>query len=409
MRIFFVARCGISNENPVPETYRRALRIALEMAFRGHETWMFGQGRHDYQDEFTGEAEGCIRFLDFPPRLYLSPHAEQRRCFRMALAKLRPDLMILSEAPLDGAPLEFTICAVKLGIRMVVLDHVCALWRARAFIAVHGSMFEGIVLAGPSSLHPRRPPKYYCAAPPYVEGSGQEAEAILNQTGIRPRYWISVLAYEKNIQQLATDLLPRLVAHDCAAVFLTPAPKECGELLRTLAPQFAQRTIALPPSDNLRFGLLQRSSLVIGSCEFSQLSEALALGAPFLGLMYRGCFKVKYLPRGMRRFVHATDSAHADSETLDTAVRLMLTPRVEMLGIHDGRFGATAMIADFLERLPATRQKAHTNWRLQRYLLKCELGGFLEEVFAPSMPPPDISQASSTVQKAAGMSVQNQR
>jgi hypothetical protein len=409
MRIFFAAYCNIKDENPgaVPEVYRRALRIALEMVSRGHEVWMFCLGRQGYQDDLTCEAEGCIHFLDFPLRLYPSPRAELRsRCFRMALRRMQPDLMVVGEAPLDGTLLEFTIAAVKLGIRMVLLDHVCALRKARAFIAVHGSMFDGIVLNGPSSLHMRHPPKYYCPAPPYIEGSPAEAEILLNQCGIRPKHWITVLAYEKKVQQFAATLLPSLAAHDIAAVFLAPAPKECRKLLAATT-QFTERTIVLPPSnDNLRFGLLQRSGLVIGKCDFTQMSEALALGAPFLGITYEGCFRVRYLPPWMRRFVYAADVAQSDRETLDAAVHLMLTPHKEMLGVHDGRFGAAAMVADFLERLPAARQKSSTAKSLQRYLWKCELSGFLEELFAKPMPQFRRSAGTRAVQRTPGTPIQ---
>ncbi len=302
--------------------------------------------------------------------------------------------------------LESTISAVELGIPLAMLDNACSPWRARILVAVHASIFDGIILNGPSSLHPRRPPKYYCAASPYIDGSPEEAEALLNQSGIRPKRWITVLAYEKNIQQLAVGLLPSLAGHDCASVFVTPSPRDCGKLLSALAPQFAERIIVLPPpSDNLLFGLLKFSSLVIGRCDFTQMSEALALGAPFLGVTNHGCFPVRFPPRRMRRFIHLTGNSECDKATAEATLRLMLTPRNDVLGIHDGRFGA-ATAADFLECLPAAHRITTPSWRIKEYSLKRMLNSIPERIFegtyaaaqALASPAPRLESPSAAIQ-----------
>jgi hypothetical protein len=106
-----------------------------------------------------------------------------------------------------------------------------------------------------------------------------------------------------------------------------------------------------------------------------QVSECLALGTPFLGINYRGCFPLRLLPKRVRRFVHATNTIQINRATVDAAVRLIQIPRNEIRGIQDGKFGARAMVADFLEGLPATRRNRtagfvhYRKYRIVHFLL----------------------------------------
>jgi len=370
MRILFVAYCIIRNENgdSMLGVYKRALRIAMEMVRRGHEAWMICPGQQDCQDELAYEAEACIHFVDFPARLMLSPRIElRRRCYRMALRKLQPDLIVVGEAPLSGVLLDASVCARDMGIRQVMLDNAFSPRLARTFVSRFGSMFDGIVLNGPSSLQMRRPPEYYCAAPPYIEGSSSEAGDVLERSGLRPKRWITVLGYENRAQQLAKSLLPQIIEPDCAAVWLTSDPAKARMRLAALAPQAVDKTIFVSsPRENLLFGLLQLSNLVIGNCDFAHVGECLALRTPFLGATYPGCFPVSFLQRGVRQFVHAANADQLDSATVKTARWLVHRSSDEMNDIHNGRFGATSMVADFLEQLPAVRRTAAPRWSVFR-------------------------------------------
>ncbi|MGB2604881.1 MAG: hypothetical protein WBC78_14885 [Candidatus Sulfotelmatobacter sp.] len=360
MRILFAAYCVVNNENgdSLIGVYKRALRIGLEMVRRGHEVWMVCPGRERYHDDLSHEAESCIQFLDVPlDVLFCRSNKVKQGYYRMAFQKLRLDLVVVGEAPLAGNLLDSALCGLSLGIRLVVLDNAFSPWLSRISVLLHGSMFDGIVLTGPSYLQMHRPPKYYCGVPPYIEGSAAEAEALLDQSCFRPQRLITVLGYEKKAQGVATALLPTLVQHGCAAVFLTPDPQEARERVASLPQSVAKSILVLPPpSENLLFGLLQRSSLVIGKCGFMQISECLSLGTPFLGINYRGCFPLRLLPKRVRRFVHATDTIEIDRATVDAAVRLVQIPREEIRGNQNDKFGARAMVADFLEGLPAARR-----------------------------------------------------
>jgi UDP-N-acetylglucosamine:LPS N-acetylglucosamine transferase len=356
MRVLFVAYCMVNNENgdSLIGVYKRSIRIGLEMVRRGHEVWMFCTGRERFHDELTKEAEAHFQFLDFPGLLMLSRSIEaRRRYYRMAFRRLKPDLVVGGEAPLAGPILEATLCAVSLGIRVVALDNAYSPKTARHFVASHGPMLDGVVLTGPSSFHMKDPPAYYCPVPPYIEGSSVEAEALMDQLGLRQKRLITVLGYERKAEQLAAAILPKLAKLDCSAVFLTPKPRDSQERLNVLPAKVLKNIRVLPlPGENLLFGLLKISDLVIGKCGFMQVSECLALRTPFLGIHYRGCFPLSFLSSDMERFVYGTNRAKASKKTIEAAVRLLHTAPDELCKVHDGRFGARSAVADFLERLP---------------------------------------------------------
>jgi len=384
VRILFAAYCMCNNKkgDSLIGVYKRSLRIGMEMARRGHEVWMFCPGRQDYHDELTRQAEAHLHFIDFGLKVVLCPSKQlMRRYYRRVFRRLQLDMVVLGESPLAGTLRESTICALSLGIRLVVLDNAYAPWLTQAFVTLQGWLFDGIVLTGPSSLQMRKPPEYYCAVPPYIEGSSTEAEALLDQSGVRQGRLITVLGYEKKAERLALALLPRLAESDCAVIFLTPNPQESRARLASLPPQVAARSVVLPsPSENLLFGLLQLSNLVIGKCGYMQVSECLALRTPFLAITYRGCFPVWFLPARVRRFVYATATVKVSTATMDAATRLLHTSADKMNSIHDGSFGARTMVADFLERLPATRRSKMATWALQRYRFMCILTSCAERI-----------------------------
>jgi hypothetical protein len=51
-------------------------------------------------------------------------------------------------------------------------------------------------------------------------------------------------------------------------------------------------------------------------------------------------------------FVHTTSSVLPDQATKEAAVRFLQVPKESMRHLHDQRFGASSVVADFLERLP---------------------------------------------------------
>jgi len=346
----------VNNENgdSLIGVYKRSIRIGLEMVDRGHEVWMLCTGREQFHDELTKQAEARFHFADFPSKVIFSRSLELRRRYsRMVFRRLHPDIVVVGEAPLSGPMLEYTLCAVSLGIRVVALDNAYSPNCCETFVAHHGPMLDGMILTGLSSFQMQDPPNHYCPVAPYIQGSSAEAETTLKKCGCDGKKLVTVLGYERKAEQLAAALLPALAKRGCAVVFLAPKPKETEERLNSLRANVLTNTHVLPlPSEELLFGLLKMSSLVIGKCGFMQVSECLALRTPFLGIQYRGCFPLTFLSREARRFVVGTYRTDAQRKTVRAAMRLLHTSREDLSRLHDGSFGSRSAVVDFLERLP---------------------------------------------------------
>ena len=184
-------------------------------------------------------------------------------------------------------------------------------------------MVDGLVLTGPSSFQMNDPPKYYCSAPPYIQGTPDEALDLLNQLGLHRGPLITILGYETKAEQLAIALLCEL-PEDWRAVLLSPTPLQSRQKLTALPDAIGARIRVLsPPGENLLFGLLYTSQLVIGKSGFMQVSECLALGTPFIGITYRGCMRPEFLCREAAEFVHTTASSVPDQATKDAALRFL--------------------------------------------------------------------------------------
>ncbi len=381
MRILFVAYCMVNNENgdSLIGVYKRCLRIGLEMERRGHEVWIFCTGREGYRDATTVAAEEKLHFLDVRFDVLLSPSiALRRRYYRFLFRQLHPDMVVAGEVPLAGTILESAVCAAGLGIPVVVLDNAYSPDMAELFVSTHGAMADGVVLTGPSSFQMRGAPSYYCAAPPFVNEASRECDSLLGQLGLTGTRLITVLAYERKAELLATALLGQAKVQPCEAIFLAANPRETEERLAGLPLEARNRVRVLrPPDEGVFFALLHRSSLVVGKCGFMQVSEALALGTPFIGIEYRGCFPVSSLPSGAQKFVHATTSVEADRVTTRVAARFLKTSAEKLKSLHDGRFGGIPLVADFLEAMPRTPRASTTS--------ECAKLGYEENIVCPAL------------------------
>lgn len=360
----------------------------MEMARRGHEVWMFCTGRQDYHDELTAQAQQQIHFLDFPHRVLFSrSEALKRRFYRSTFHRMKLDLVVAGEAPLAGTILEATLSAVSLGIPVAVLDNAYRPELAQAFLDFHGPMVDALVLTGPSSFQLNNPPAFYCAAPPYIQGTPDEALELLKQLGVGEGPLITILGYERKAEQLALALLGDL-PDNCRTVLLSPFPEQSRQNVEVLPESVRKRVrVLLPPGENLLFGLLHASNLVIGKSGFMQVSECLALGTPFIGIEYRGCMHPEVMHREAAKFVHTTSSVLPDQATKKAALRFLQVPRESLHHLHNQRFGGTSVVADFLERLPK-QPRPETMHESERLGYSREI---LQEALAVRHPGAEIS------------------
>jgi hypothetical protein len=343
--------------------YKRCLRIGMELVQRGHEVYVFCTGRERFLDHLTESAARNFRFLDFTLKLLFPKSVTlKRRYFRRLFAKLRFDLVVIGEMPLAGTLLDATLCAVELGVPVVFLDNAYSPDLARLFWDVHGTLADALVLTGPSSFQMSDPRPTLCQVPPFIKLDTAAAQRTLLDIGIQGRSLITVLAYETKAEKLATRLLCRLQWDKHALLFLTANKDACRQRLRELLPDALMERVRIfePRADSEFFGFVKLSRLVIGKCGFMQVSESLTLSSPFIGVYYRGCFQPDLLPEKVRPFVHATTSVEPDAATIAAASRFLTMQPADMAGIHEGPFGSTETVADFLEsvRLRPAEEKS---------------------------------------------------
>ena len=357
MNVLFVAYCiGSPDGESLIGVYKRALRIGLEMARRGHRVSLLCPGRENFHDRMTARAERSINFLDWPlGEESLEGAAENYRLSLAAMQELAPQVVVIGEAPLDGALLEMTLCAAELRIPIVCLDNAHQPAQADLFLDHHGMMFDGVILNGPSSFYTADPPPYVVQVPPFIEAAPQRAEALLcGQLGLHAKKTMTILAYDRNVEELGASLFEKLADPELEAVFICPHTEACRDRLDRLPESLQDRLRVIPPlPDGEHFGLCQLSSLVICKCGFMQVSECLCLGTPILGFVYAdGGFHLGMIPPICRSYAAATDNADADAETVAIARRLLALRAEDMISVHEGGLGAPGRAADFLERLP---------------------------------------------------------
>ncbi len=358
MKFLFVAYCfGNIQGQALIGVYKRGLRVALELCNRGHEVAFFCTGRDNFHDSLTALAEKRMRLVDFPCVDAAFAGAEKNRAaFVKGIAELDPDVVVIGEAPLAGTMLESTLCAVELGIPVVCLDNAYQAAFVDLFCRYHGSMFDGIVLTGPSSLHLPDPPAYVVQVSPYIEPDAASAWVTLTQElGLSGDKLVVVMAYDRNVERLATSLLSKLDIPGLEALFLSPDIEGVQQRLARLPDAVRARSrVIQPPPEPILFGLLQLARLAVGKCAFMQVTECLSLRTPIIGFYFRGDFSLDHLPQVYRSFAHTTTDPEADAATVAAARRLLRVDPASMAAIHDGQLNATARTAAFLEALPGT-------------------------------------------------------
>ncbi len=356
MRFLFVTYCfGNAKGHALVGVYKRGLRIALELAGRGHQVAFVCPGRENFADETTVAAGRCMTFVDFELR-HPTPEAAiwNRREITSGMRAFRPDVVVIGEAPLEGFLLEATLGAVELGVPVAVVDNAYNPTLVKLFWDVWQMMFDGIVLTGPRSFWQAEAPRHVLQIPPFIRPDAAAArDLVTRELGLGGERLITVLAYDLNVLALALSVLRGLACPRTEALFLTHEIEACRRQVESLPPEIRGRVRILPPQpDGLHFGLLQLSRLVVGKCAFMQVSECLSLHTPILGFAFAGQFSLRMVPAVCRQFSHATSETAASAETLAAARRLIEVEPEAMRAVHDGTLGAAERAADFLEALP---------------------------------------------------------
>jgi hypothetical protein len=376
MRFLFAAYCMMNNEDgdSLIGVYKRCLRIGLELHRRGHQVAIFCPGRSNYRDATVEDAIEKLHFINMAPReLFHSSSKFKRRCLRREIRGFAPDVLVIGEVPMNGALLDAAVVGAELGLPVVILDNAYRPRLAKRFVRSHGAMADGIVLMGPSSFHMRHPPDFYCGVTPLVSSSSDAADGLLKELELGARRLVTVLGYERKAQELAASLFRTRSKDDCVFLFVVPdVPATEARLAKLLGDLRKRVRIIAAPREEVLFGVLRRSQVVIGKCGFMQMSECLCLRTAFLGVHYRGCFSIGDLPWSTLRFVGQTTGTIASRGVRWSFSRLLRTDGRTMRHLHRGGFDGLEKIADFLEGMKrkirdgVTRESARAGYTVER-------------------------------------------
>jgi hypothetical protein len=363
LRALFVTYCLARPQGEVQiGAFKRCCRVALELHRRGHEALIHCTGHRDYRDPLTDRARAELRFVEIGFERADREAVERNRSrFRDALRRLRPDLVVIGEAPLAGPMLEATLTAAEVEVPVVVLDNVYHPDLVGFFCAGHGPALDGLVLNGPSALQAASAPPWVEQVPPDVEGSEDEARRWLADSGVDERAVVTAFAYDRHVLRLAASLAERLAGPDRGFVLLSRRPDECAPRLAWLSAAARRHVHVLaPPADPVLFGLLALSRLAIVKYGFMQLTECLSLRTPAV-VVYRGSAPwFEHLPAECRGFVHVAPRPRADAATVAAALRFLGTDRAEIPRFHAGPLDAAARTAAFFERVAGRPPRATT-------------------------------------------------
>jgi len=354
-KFFFVTYCfGDYQGQSLIGVYKRGLRVALELANRGHEIVFFCTGREAFQDDLTRHAERTFTFIDIPFEVAAFEDAARgRRRFLQEITAIDPDIIVVGEAPLSGAMLETALCGVELGIPVAILDNAYNPAMVEAFLQQVGTIADGCVLTGPSSHHLPDSPPHVRQVPPLVDADPHAARALVEDLGLQPDRLVTVLGYDAKVQQVGLALARSLIDVGAQMVFVSRDSDPRKAVLERVGGdgEVAARGIGIQ-EEHVLFGLLALSRLAIVKYGFMQVTECLSLHTPVVAVYHEGPTWLDFLPEVGRRFAYVTRRADADQTTVATAIRFFQQPSSQMQEVHDGRWDAKAQAADFLEALP---------------------------------------------------------
>jgi hypothetical protein len=357
VKFLFVTYCmGSAYGEILIGVYKRGLRVALELSGRGHQVFFFCTGRQNFHDSQTALAEQKMEFVEIPFQPAKYEAAEKNRAVYLAwMRQHRPDVVVIGEAPMAGTMLEATLAAAEAHIPTVMLDNAYHPAFVDDFLRMHGPVFDGVILTGPSALQGPTGYRYLAQVPPLIEVSQAKTQRLLDDLGLDRRRLLLLLAYDPRVEHLGLSLMERLDDPALSALFISGNGARVLGRLNDLQPGVAERIrVIAPPQDDVLFGLIQAAGCAVTKCAFMQVTESLSLHTPVIGLFYPGGFSLDIFPRNIRAFSHMTSHVDADPETVKAARRFLNMDRGQLKAVHDGTLAAAARAADFLESMPPT-------------------------------------------------------
>lgn len=308
-------------------TYKRVLKVGLELAARGHEVLCHCAGGSSLDDDLTREAARTMRLLEDPPG---KERYTERRLLQI-LDETRPDVVVLGETPFRGILVTWTLAAIQRGIPVACLDVLHDAGFVDWVTKRHTPLLDRVVLTGPKACFAAQPPAVVEQVPPFTLPERDQAREFVARRGLDPDNFAVVWATEASTSAFGASLARRLA----------------GET------DFLVLTDDAEPREDVLYGVLELARLAILAPGPGRMHEVLSLGTPVITLDDE-------VPEDLAEIAWAPANPNeADGPTVEAARRLLgLGPEAFREYLHTTRDGIQRA-ADCLEAMPPTpRQDA---------------------------------------------------
>jgi hypothetical protein len=232
------------------------------------------------------------------PRVALGqglPLLYQVHALRHLMVRLRPEVVVLGDNPLNGLLRRASRVARELGIPQIGIDDHLSRWQHESLARSSPQVDRWFLVGIPFDGRMGRLSPGLAVAPPLLP-----ALAELPDTG---KSDLTIFGYDPKIARLGLDFLARLPAGTTARMIVTG-------LSEAQRRDFVQRAgggrlsfVPFPTDEQFR-ACLASSALVFCKNGFQQIVETLAVGTPVIAVPVAGGVPECFLDDDLRPFVH---------------------------------------------------------------------------------------------------------
>ncbi|MES1241166.1 MAG: hypothetical protein ABUT39_06055 [Acidobacteriota bacterium] len=231
------------------------------------------------------------------PRVALGqglPLLYQAHALRRLLARLRPDVVVLGDNPLNGLLRRASRVARELGIPQVGIDDHLSRWQHESLARSSPQVDRWLLVGIPFDGRLGRLSPSLAVAPPLLPGA---PAAPAERTDL------TIFGYDPHIARLGLDFLARLPAGTTARLISTGLS---DAQRRDFAERAAGRRLSFVPfpTDGEFRACLASSALVFCKNGFQQIVETLAVGTPAIAVPVAGGVPECFLDDDLRPYVH---------------------------------------------------------------------------------------------------------
>jgi hypothetical protein len=221
---------------------------------------------------------------------FIEPRREIAGLFR----RIRPDIVVLGEAPVEGMMKAVSRHASATGVPILCIDNYYGSCHFHRLLRDSPEVSQWLLLGLGEDRAMCRLARRVVLAPPLLDSTPKQPSG---------RAVVTILGYDQAVVRRGVALASRLP--DGIALRIVGAGADCisanSDRLRCRLSQLD--VLPMPTETDLRW-LLTTSDVVVCKSGFQQMVEALAVGTPVLAVERPGAIPEVWLPLAFRPFVH---------------------------------------------------------------------------------------------------------